>query len=297
MSQLKSILVFVMLFVSLLFGILECSEPVSADIQGDWVEELMRDVPTNIFGIGIGDVDHDGHNEVVVGMYITTNELRMYKKQDGLWKETIIADTPTSVENLVVGDADNDGATEIVCTITTPTNEVRMYEYESGVWVQNLITTAPVHILSLALGDADNDGLNEVVIGLVNTTNDVRAYRKSGAWLEENITDVNFDVTRVAVGDADNDGANEVIMGMGGNNPFGFPPVYISNEVRAYEKSGGFWLEENITDTGNLDVNSLVIGDPDGDGKNEVCVGRYSIWTGGSDAQTHEKKGATWFVE
>lgn len=298
MYMMRSAIVSFVLFVGLFTGIVNFPLNTEADIQGDWIEEIIRDIPSSVGGIDIGDVDLDGKNEVVVGLYDTLFELRMYKKEGGSWNEYFIADTPTAVTNLVVGDADNDGISEIVCTITSPANQVRMYEYVNGGWIEENITTAPVQILSLALGDADNDWGNEVVIGLEDTTYDVRAYQKSGSlWIEQNITNVLHDVAKVAIGDADNDGSNEVVIGMRGNYPI-FPfPVYISNELRAYEWNGTAWPEENITDTGNRDVNSIVISDYDEDGQNEVCIGKSSIWTSGSYVDTYEKKGGSWVLE
>lgn len=298
MCKIRSTIMIAVLFVGLFVSIVNISLNGEADIQGDWIEEIIRDVPTSVRGVAIGDVDLDGEKEVVIGMWDTTYEIRMYKKENGLWKETLIADTVASVSNLVVGDADNDGLDEIVCTLTSPTNQVKMYEYTNGNWVEQNITTTPTQIYALALGDADNDGGNEVVIGLANTTNDVRAYQKSGAlWYEQNITDVYHDVARVAIGDADNDGSNEVVIGLTGNYPL-FPfPVYITNELRSYEWNGTGWPEENITDTGNRDVNSIFIGDYDEDGKNEVCIGEASIWVSGTYVNTYEKKGGSWVLE
>jgi hypothetical protein len=292
MSKMKITIIIAVLFVGLFAGILNIPPNAEGDIQGDWIEEVIRDVPTTVRSVAIGDVDLDGENEVIIGQYDTTYEIRMYKKESGLWKETLIADTPVGISNLVVGDADNDGVDEIVCSLTSPTNQVRMYEYENGAWVEEIITTAPVMIYSLALGDADNDGGNEVVIGMVTTTNNVRAYQKSGVlWYEQNITDVPHDVARVAVGDADNDDVNEVVIGMSGNSPF---PPFITNELRSYEWNGSAWPEENITDTGNRDVNSIVIGDYDEDGKNEVCIGKASAWVGGTYVDTYQRNSTSW---
>ncbi|UCF07210.1 MAG: hypothetical protein JSW28_06025, partial [Thermoplasmata archaeon] len=295
MWKIKRTIMIAVLFVSLFVSIVNIPHNGKADTQGDWIEELIRDVPTSARAVALGDVDLDGENEVVVGLENTTYEVRMYKKTNGLWKETLIADTPVGVSDLVVGDADDDGASEIVCTLTSPANQVMMYEYVSGSWVEETITTAPVQIYSVALGDADNDGSNEVVIGMANTTNDLRAYRRLGIWVEENITDVDYDVARLAIGDADNDGANEVVIGLDGNFPLP-PPVYIPNEVRTYEKSGIIWVEDNITDTIDDDILSIVIGDCDEDGKNEVCVSCADFFTR-SEFHTYENKSGTWALE
>ncbi|UCG70747.1 MAG: hypothetical protein JSV09_07020 [Thermoplasmata archaeon] len=296
MCKIRSTIIIAVFLVGLFMGIVNISLNAKADAQGDWIEEIIRDVPTSVRALDLGDVDLDGENEVVVGLGNTTYEVRMYEKENGIWKETLIADTPVGVSNLVVGDADNDGACEIVCTLASPTNQARMYEYVSGSWMEEIITSAPVQIYSMALGDADNDGFNEVVIGLANTTNDVRAYQRSGVWIEENITDVNYDVAQVAIGDADNDGKNEVVIGLDGNFPLPPSPVYITNELRVYEKSGVIWLEDNITNTVDDDIISIVIGDCDEDGKNEVCITCADFFTN-SEFHTYENKSGTWTQE
>jgi hypothetical protein len=284
-----------MLFVSLFVGMITYSGPASADIQGGWVEEIIRDVPTTVRGIDMGDVDGDGKNEVVVGLDNTASDIRMYEKENGIWKETLIDDTPAGLTNLVVGDADNDGLSEIICSLAGASKEVRVYEYSSGSWSYDTVTTAPSLIYDLEVGDANNDGWKEIVIAISNaTTNDVRAYRKLGTWVEENITDAPFQVSVLDIGDADNDGNNEVVIGMTGNFPPPFP-VYVPNEVRAYEKVGGNWIEDNITDTPTDDIISLVIGDHDGDGMNEVG---FSIgdFFGNSEFRTYEYNGG-WTME
>jgi hypothetical protein len=278
-------------------GMIGLSNSVNADIVGDWVEEIIKDTPTTVLGVAIGDVDADGINEIVIGMYDTTNEIRMYKKENGLWREEIIFDTPVGVRNVVIADADNDGLNEIVVSLSLTTNEVRLYEYADGIWVEENITDTPVDVYSLAVGDCDNDGLNEVVIGLANTTNELRAYQKSGTWNEDIIADPPNRVNCIAIGDADNDGNNSVVIGIGGNKPT-FPfPVYIANETRTYKWNVTFWEEENITDTGNLDVNSVFVGDADEDGQNEVCFTVMNTFVVSESVQTYEKKGGNWTLE
>ncbi len=44
-----------------------------------WAETNIADEPTSVDSVAIGDANNDGKNDVVIGMSLTTNEVRMYE--------------------------------------------------------------------------------------------------------------------------------------------------------------------------------------------------------------------------
>ncbi len=153
-------------------------EVIAYEKDGAWgVDYNIKDVPTDVWSVAIGDADNDGNNEVVIGTGYTTleKEVRAYENITGTWVEDNITDTPTSVQSLGIGDSDNDGMNEVIIGMIGTTGEVRAYE-KDGTWGETTIADVPTSVFSVAIGDADNDDNNDIAIGMDRTTNEVRLY-------------------------------------------------------------------------------------------------------------------------
>jgi hypothetical protein len=274
-----------LLFGSILFGMFGFVGEVEAK-PDDWIEGIIANSLVTVNAVAMGDVDNDGNNEIVIGMKLTTNELRAYRNIDGMWVEEIIGDVGNiNVRSLAIGDADNDGFNDVIIGLETAANEVLIYKKDGGTWWKNSIANPGANVQSVSIGDADNDGNNEVVIGMDSASNQVRAYEFDGVnWVEDFIADVPVTALSLAIGDADNDGNNEVVVGLENT----------TNEVRAYENVTGVWVEENITDIfPNAHVLSVAIGDADNDDNNEVVIGLESTF----DEVRMLKYSGTWVPE
>jgi predicted nucleic acid-binding Zn-ribbon protein len=247
----------------------------------NWLERYLADIPSPVPALAIGDADNDGINEVVIGTWTPTCEVRVYEKVGGTWVEDLVVSTSASVYSLAIGDSDNDGKNEIVMGMMSTSNELRAYEYVLGSWVEDVIADTPSSVYSVAVGDADSDGENEVVCGLQSSSNEVRSYKKhSGGWVEDPIFDAPTNVRSVKIGDCDNDGKNEVVMAMDSS----------TNEIRAYENVTGIWVEDIIADAPN-NVYDIDVGDIDSDLENEVVIGLHSS---SNEVRAYEKSGASW---
>jgi hypothetical protein len=230
---------------------------------GDWVEDIISQLPTNMDSVVIGDADNDGQNDVLVGLQGGIPNVQLFRYSGGMWVREDIDNHPEAVTSVAIGDADNDGNNEIVIGKWIGTDEVSMYRWSGATWIQEIITDTPEGVWSVAIGDADNDGDNEVVVGMDSTTNETRMYERVGmTWIEENITDVPGAVQSVAIGDADNDGFNEAVIAIDDT----------STQVRCYQKSGENWVEDIMLDV-PAPAWSVAIGDADNDALNEVVAG------------------------
>lgn len=237
------------------------------NVQGanDWIERIIADPSIDVNSIAIGDADNNGNNDVVIGMSLTNDELRIYTKKDDTWIEEVIDDYSAGVYAVAIGDADNDGFNEVVAGLETAPNELIVYKKDDGVWNSDAIANPSIDVNTLAIGDVDNDGKNEVVIGMDSTSNEIRAFEYNGAvWLPDHTIDVPATVNTIAIGDADNDMNNELVIGMNSAAP--------DFEVRAYDYVAPNWVVDNIS-SAPTDVLSVTIGDGDNDGSNEVVVG------------------------
>ena len=74
--------------------------------------------------------------------------------------------------------------------------------------------------------------LGAIFVGMIGFTTNVQG--AGGDWIESIIANPSVTVNSIAVGDVDNDGKSEVVIGMDDT----------SNELRAYEKVDGDWIEE-----------------------------------------------------
>jgi hypothetical protein len=154
---------------------------------GSWVEHNITDLPSDVGrrAVKIGDIDHDGLNEVVVGTVGGSegiNQVRYFKYDIDGWTEHIITEIETHFHALEIGDLDNDGLNEIATgMVIHEEHELRYFKYGLGFWTEYNIADPNVTVFSVAIGDLDNDGQNEVTMGLFgNPGFELRYYELTG---------------------------------------------------------------------------------------------------------------------
>jgi hypothetical protein len=118
-----------------------------------------------------------------------------------------------------------------------------------------------------------------ILFGMFGFVGEVEA--KPDDWIEEIIANSPVTVNAVAIGDADNDGNNEVVMVMDDT----------TNNIRAYKKVSGIWMEDIIGQLANINVKSVTIGDANNDGFNEVVIGSEA---GPNEVIAYKREGDTW---
>jgi hypothetical protein len=239
---------------------------------GVWGYETVKSGIPPVYSIAVGDANNDGSNEIVAGLYFTTNELRIYNKTGGSWTETVIADLPSHVYSVAIGDADNDGLNEIVAGGAFGSNKTRMYKKTGGAWVETNISDYSAYvfdIVTLDIGDADNDGLNEVVAGPYATSVYWMIIKnQSGTWIN-NYSDTTYMpgafFQNIKIGDANNDTKKDVLVCQLADDMQPFKVFY---------NITGSHIAQSFTDTFSS-YSGAAIGDIDNDGYTEVALSRY----------------------
>jgi hypothetical protein len=248
-----------------------------------WIEQNIANPDVPITAVVIGDIDHDGLNEVAAGFLRQEPgyELRYYKYESGIWKAYNIEANLHECDGLEITDINHDGVTELVYAgyAGGGYQVLSYYAFSSGLWTRYDILNPPTS-WSIDAGDVDNDGKNEIAwgaYGLSTYQDEVRVYKcENDNWNEYVVSDVpggwtsethGTDINHVAIGDLDNDGFNELAIGLSDTLTRSSHQT-----IRYYEFDTGNWIEYNVSDP-DVTVEVVEIGDVDNDGKNELLVG------------------------
>ena len=276
---------------------------------------------TTINSVALGDVDGDNQTEIVTGGFFNDGVRNV--AQLIVWNGATLAverltawywTGNTVINSVAIANVDGDGQVEIVTGgyfNDGARNVAQLIEWNgANLAVDRLTTwywTSNTVINSVALRDVDNDSQVEVVTGgyfndgarnvaqLVEWNGANLAVDRLTTWYWTSNTVVNS----VALGDVDGDGQVEVITG-------GYFNDGVRNNAQLIEWNGANLAVDRLTGwywTSNTAINSLAIGDVEGNGQTEVVTGGYYsdgvrniaqliIWSGSSLAAENIK---TWY--
>ena len=188
--------------------------------------------------LAVGDVNHDGLEDVVTGDFYDNKISVFIQKSDGGFASRLAYTASTGPDAVAVGDVNNDGRNDVV---VAHWNSALI-----GVFTQkadgtlNPMTTYPsvsAGYDDIAIGDVNGDGLNDVV-------------KMNGQGLNPNImvylqnsnntlnTSVNYSIGAcsstclsggIGIGDVTGDGLADVILSYGGNKPSSNIAVFAQN--------------------------------------------------------------------
>jgi hypothetical protein len=266
---------------------------------------------TYINSVAVGDVDGDGAMEIVTGGRYNdgTRDVAQLCVWDGAtlalenvrtWYWT----DDTYINSVAVGDVDGDDSVEIVTggsyyigPLPAYTNTVAQLCVWNGAtltlenvktWYSSSNYYIHTYVESVAVGDVDGDGKMEIVTGgnyvtygvklfpstaqLIVWSGDSLAVEETQTWVSDAFTYINS----VGFGDVDGDSNMEIVTG-GHCRGWAYPPVqpfYDVAEVHVWD--GDSLAQESVQCwqwTYDTDVNSVAVGDVNGDGAREIVTG------------------------
>jgi hypothetical protein len=283
---------------------------------------------TEIVSTAVGDVDGDGKTEIVTGGSWLDGSER-HNAQLCVWDATTLAlkhvqswrypgvFTESWIESVAIGDVDGDGKNEVVTGgYYMDDSWVHYMHAQLAVWDGATLAFEKTvdwqepgndtYISSVAVADVDGDGKTEIVTG-GNIRNRAptpdRTYGQLCIWngatlaLKDEFTLwilFNWWFNSIAVGDVDGDSQIEIVTG-GSVEFMGYRIACI------WVWDGATLLSEKYLDwswsESSTVINSIAMGDVDGDGKTEVVTGG-SFFDGTRDvAQLCVWNGFSWALE
>jgi len=237
----------------------------------------------NVLSVALGDLDDDGDLDAVSGSNTDEDyEVIAWRNGgapfSGPWMQNDVGASTGHVRSVALGDLDGDGDLDVVTGSTSGEDfEVIAWRNDgtpfSGTWTPNDVGASTAHVRSVALGDLDDDGDLDVVSGGDSGENyEVIAWQNdgtpfSGLWTPNDVGASAGNVNSVALGDLDDDGDLDIATGSASGEDF---------EVIAWRNDGtpfsGLWTPNDVG-AGTDHVNSVALGDLDGDGDLDIVSG------------------------
>jgi len=167
---------------------------------------------TFVYMPGVGDIDDDGLNEIVLGSGWKVFVLD-WNSETNSFDETVIKTTSDGYYPFacVLKDSDMDGKNEIHVGYRDPM--ITIFEWNGAnyeIKYENEWPGEGAIIEGVDVGDVDDDGISEVCVG----TDVVHILQWNGSsYVEEAVLPTFGDLAVVSIGDCDNDGKNEINAG------------------------------------------------------------------------------------
>lgn len=189
---------------------------------GFGVRTLFATNQSRPFGLSAGDVNGDGHIDLVSGNSQGTNVVILLGNGDGTFQAAQTVSVPTSSSTETgLGDFNGDGDLDLI--VSDPGNDRVWYlrGLGDGTFAAGAELSTGDFPNHFSINDIDGDGALDIIVGNSGSPNDISVIRGNG--LGQFFTQVRFavgsDPTRPVVADLNADGRKDIVVAnIGGNN-------------------------------------------------------------------------------
>ncbi|MEZ5464677.1 MAG: FG-GAP-like repeat-containing protein [Lysobacteraceae bacterium] len=244
----------------------------------------------NTESIAVGDVNQDGHLDVVLGNSPQYLRLFINNGSGGFLPSTTVGGTPTTVSKVILGDMNGDGHLDLLAAYAAGTSKLFLNDGSGGFPTGVNIATDGSQNRDMLLADVNRDGWPDLIMADTGGFSDPnRLYLNNGSGgfaATGTAIGAEIDVSSaLAIGDVDRDGDLDLIVGnLGSSNK-----LYLNNGSGVFSATGTpVSAEDNTTF-------SLALGDLDGDGDLDLVTGtssgRLSTWQRNNGSGVFESVG------
>ena len=241
------------------------------------LKQTTYNVGSSPLGIATGDINHDGHTDIVVansgnGTVGVLLQNRTASRMDA--QQTYLAGQYP--EAVAVGDLNCDGLLDVAAACSGSGTLEVLLQKRDGTLSSSASYLSGNGTRSLAIADLNRDGRQDVVtVNSVDSTLSLFFQNRSGALYRVDVFSTGPNPSAVAAGDIDLDGRDELVVA-----------CRDSSTISVFDQNASAGLNQTaIYNVGTGPV-GVAIGDLNRDGRNDVVVAEQSSGSVGVLNQT-----------